>query len=76
MIVSLDLYHINYMTIATIICVYVLLGETKNFQRFLSLIVSYLVTSVLASTEEGGGVLEVNYCLCNPVSHWAPVGST
>ena len=29
-IVSLDLYHINYMAVATIICVYVLLGETKN----------------------------------------------
>ena len=26
MIVSLDLYHINYMAIATIICVYILLG--------------------------------------------------
>ena len=25
-IVSLDLYHINYMAIATIVCVYVLLG--------------------------------------------------
>ena len=33
-IVSLDLYHINYMAIATIICVYVLLGETKNFESF------------------------------------------
>ena len=28
-IVSLDLYHINYMSIATIICVYVLLGRQK-----------------------------------------------
>ena len=26
MIVSLDLYHINYMAIETIICVYILLG--------------------------------------------------
>ena len=34
MIVSLDLYHINYMAIATIICVYVLLGVTKNFESF------------------------------------------
>ena len=33
-IVSLDLYHINYMVIATIICVCVLLGETKNFESF------------------------------------------
>ena len=30
-IVSLDLYHINYIAIATIICVCVLLGEAKNF---------------------------------------------
>ena len=29
------------------------------------------ITSVLASTEEGGAV---RY-LCNPVSHWAPVSS-
>ena len=28
-IVSLDLCHVNYMAIATIICVYVMLGETK-----------------------------------------------
>ena len=33
-IVSLDLYHINYMAIATIICVYVLLGETKKLRVF------------------------------------------
>ena len=57
-IVSLDLYHINYMAIATIICVYVLLGETKNFQSFLSLM------SVL----EGGGVREVNYIYAIPCS--------
>ena len=30
----LDLYHINYMAKATIICVYVLQGETKNFESF------------------------------------------
>ena len=45
MIVSLDLYHINYMAIATIICVYVLLGETKNLKS-LSLIVSYVSISL------------------------------
>ena len=34
-IVSLDLYHINScMAIATVICVYELLGETKNFESF------------------------------------------
>ena len=33
MIVSLDLYHINYMAIATIICIYVLLGF--NPERFI-----------------------------------------
>ena len=33
-IVSLDLHHISYMAIATIICVCVLLGETKNFESF------------------------------------------
>ena len=33
-IVSLDLYHINYMAIATIICVYVLLGETIKLCDF------------------------------------------
>ena len=37
-----DLYHINYMAIAIIICVYVLLGETRNFETFLSLIASYV----------------------------------
>ena len=60
-IVSLGLYYINYMSIATIICVYVLLGR-QNFESFLSLI----VTSVLASTEEGGGVQEVNYIYVIP----------
>ena len=45
-IASLDLFHINYMAITTIICVYVLLGETKNFERFLSLIVSYVSSSL------------------------------
>ena len=45
MIVSLDLYHINDISIATI-CVYVLLGETNNFESFLSLIVSYVSISL------------------------------
>ena len=45
-IVSLDLYRINYMAIATIICVYVLLGETKNLESFLSLIMSYVIISL------------------------------
>ena len=37
-IVSLDLYHINYMATATIICVYVLLGfqfMRDNPERFI-----------------------------------------
>ena len=32
--VSLDLYHISSMSIATIICVYVLLGRQNNFESF------------------------------------------
>ena len=81
-IVSLDLYHINYMSIATIMCICTA-GETKNFDSFLSLIVSYV--RKLASTEEGGqtvgwcssvslelelelggGVREVNYIYTIP----------
>ena len=42
------------MAIATIICVYVRLGETKNFESFLSLIVSYVSIS-LHRTERGEG---------------------
>ena len=34
------------MAIATIICVYVLLGETKKIESFLSLIVSYVSISL------------------------------
>ena len=45
MIVSLDLYHINYMSIATIMCIRTA-GETKNFESFLSLIVSYVSISL------------------------------
>ena len=52
-IVSLELYHINYMAIAAIISVYVLLGETKNFESFLSLIVSYV--SISLHRREGRG---------------------
>ena len=44
-IVSLDLYHINYMSIATIMCIRTA-GETKNFESFLSLIVSYVSISL------------------------------
>ena len=45
-IVSLDLYLINYMSIITTICVYVLLGETKNLESFFSLIVGYVSISL------------------------------
>ena len=45
-IASLDLYHSNYMAIAPIICIYVLLGETKSFESFLSLIMSYVSISL------------------------------
>ena len=43
------------MAIATIICVYVLLGETKNFESFLSLIVSYVSISLHRRGSRGGG---------------------
>ena len=38
--------HQLCQAIATIICVYVLVGETKNFESFLSLIVSYVSISL------------------------------
>ena len=60
-IVSLDLYHINYLAIATIISVYVLLGEPKSMISDCE-----LRRSVLASTEEGGRVREVNYIYAIP----------
>ena len=53
MIVSLDLHHINYMSIATII--YVLLGEKKNFESLWSLIVGYVSISLHRRGGGGGG---------------------
>ena len=71
--VSLDLYHINYMAVATIICVDVLLGETKNFASFMSMIVSYV--SISLHRRAGKGARGYLY-LCNPMSPWAQVSST
>ena len=48
-------------------------GETKNFENFLPLIVSYVSISLHRRGARGArGYLY----LCNPMSHWVPASST